>query len=167
MQHFVSAQVYALRNHSVRSGRPSDHWGFAWSPRNSSSLPADDWAAMTGAVLDRLATAIRDSATETPADPGVRACGPSGRNLWCAGDLDGAATHRQLARVPRVVADDARVRLDAAVGGRRRGVGRRFTVQAQVAGVPARPAAPVVATFPRRRRPGRSRRARQARSPRR
>ena len=45
---------------------------------------------MTGAVLDRLATAIRDSATETPADPGVRACGPSGRNLWCAGDLDGA-----------------------------------------------------------------------------
>ena len=27
MQHFVSAQVYALRSHSVRSARPVDHWG--------------------------------------------------------------------------------------------------------------------------------------------
>jgi hypothetical protein len=146
MQHFVSAQVYALRSHSVRSGRPSDHWGFAWSPRNSSSLPAADWAAMTGAVLDRLATAIRDSATETPADPGVRACGPSGRNLWCAGDLDGArltpswrafrawspTTLAFVSTPPSVVA--------GAVSG-------AITVQAQVAGVPARPAAPVVATF--------------------
>ncbi len=146
MQHFVSAQVYALRNHSVRSGRPSDHWGFAWSPRNSSSLPADQWATVTGAVLDRLATAIRDSANETPADPGVRACGPNGRNLWCAGDLDGArltdnwrafrawspTTLAFVSTPPSVVA--------GAVSG-------AITVQAQVAGVAARPTAPVVATF--------------------
>ena len=70
MQHFVSAQVYAMRNHSVRFGRASDHWGFAWAPRNSGSVPTPEWAAMTGSVLDRLATAIRDSAFETPADPG-------------------------------------------------------------------------------------------------
>ena len=122
--------------------RPIDHWGFAWSPRNSSSLPAADWAAMTGTVLDRLATAIRDSATETPTDPGVRACGPNGRNLWCAGDLDGArltdnwrafrawspTTLAFVTTPPSVVA--------GAVSG-------AITVQAQVAGVPARPAAPV------------------------
>ena len=145
MQHFVSAQVYALRNHSVRSGHLGDHWGFAWSPRNASSLPAADWAASSGAVLDRLATAIRDSALETPADPGVRACGPNGRNLWCAGDLDGArltdnwrafrawspTTLAFVSTPPSVIA--------GAVSG-------AITVQAQVAGVPTRPMAPVVAT---------------------
>jgi hypothetical protein len=146
MQHFVSAQVYALRSHSMRSGRPSDHWGFAWSPRNASSLPAEEWATITGTVLDRLATAIRDSGNETPADPGVRACGPTGRNLWCAGDLDGArltdnwrafrawspTTLAFVSTPPSVVA--------GAVSG-------AITVQAQVAGVAARPQAPVVATF--------------------
>ena len=145
MRHFVSAQVYALRNQSARSARPSDHWGFAWAPRNASSLPATEWAALTGSVLDRLATAIRDSATETPADPGVRACGPS-QSTWCAGDLDGArlpvtwrafrtwspTTIAFLGAPPSVVAGT---------------VSAPITVQAQVAGVAARPAAAVPTTF--------------------
>jgi hypothetical protein len=145
MRHFVSAQVYAFRNQSVRSARPSDHWGFAWAPRNASSLPATEWAALTGSVLDRLATAIRDSATETPADPGVRACGPS-QSTWCAGDLDGArlpvswrafrswspTTIAFVGAPPSVVAGT---------------VSGAITVQAQVAGVAARPAAAVPTTF--------------------
>lgn len=146
MQHFVSAQVYAFRSHSARSGRASDHWGFAWAPRNASSYPAEEWAARTGIVLDRLATAIRDSATETPADPGVLACGPSGRNLWCAGDVDGGRltdnwrafrawsplTLGFVSPPSSVVAGS----VSAAIG-----------LQARVAGVAARPAAPVVTTF--------------------
>jgi hypothetical protein len=146
MRHFVSAQVYALRSYGIRSGRPSDHWGFAWSPRNSGAYPADEWAAMTGTVLDRLATAIRDSALETPSDPGSRACGPPGKNLWCAGDLDGArlavnwrnfrawspTTLAFVSTPPSVVAGV---------------VSTPITVQAQVAGVPARPVAPVPTTL--------------------
>jgi hypothetical protein len=139
MQHFVSAQVYALRSHGIRSGRPSDHWGFAWAPRNAGSYPTTEWTAMTGGVLDRLATAIRDSAFETPADPGVRACGPNGRNVWCAGDLDGAALTDKW-RVFRSWSPTtlAFVSAPQAVGAGT--VSAPIALRAQVAGVAARPA---------------------------
>ena len=145
MQHFVSAQVYAMRNHSVRFGRPSDHWGFAWAPRNSGSVPTTEWAAMTGSVLDRLATAIRDSASETLADPGVRACGPNGRNLWCAGDLLGAALTDKW-RVFRTWSPTtlAFVSPPQAVGAGV--VSAPLSLRAQVAGVAARPMTPVAVT---------------------
>jgi hypothetical protein len=145
MQHFVSAQVYAFRNHSVRSGRPSDHWGFAWAPRNTNSVPATEWAAMTGSVLDRLATAIRDSSTETPADPGVRACGPNGQNVWCAGDLAGAA----LTDNWRTFRTWSPTTLAFLSGPQAIGAGvvsAPIPLQVQVARVAARPIAPVVAT---------------------
>jgi hypothetical protein len=145
MQHFVSAQVYALRSHSMRSARPSDHWGFAWAPRNAGSYPLTEWTAMTGSVLERLATAIRDSALETPADPGVRACGPNGRNVWCAGDLDGAAltvnwrgfrtwspTTLTFVSPPQAVGAGA--------------VSAPIALRPQVAGVAARPTAPIDVT---------------------
>jgi hypothetical protein len=91
MQAFVSAQVYALRSFSVATGEPQDHWGFAWQPRNATGLSAGDFAAQTGAILDRLGAAIRDSGqTADPNDPGNGACGPPGQNLFCGGDLAGA-----------------------------------------------------------------------------
>jgi hypothetical protein len=145
MQHFVSAQVYALRSHGVRAGRPSDHFGFAWSPRNTGSYPAAEWAAMTGRVLDRLATAIRDSALETPADPGMRACGPNGQYTWCAGDLEGAALTEKW-RVFRAWSPTTLGFVSApqvVVAG---GVSAPIPLQVQVAGVAARPTAPVTAT---------------------
>jgi RTX calcium-binding nonapeptide repeat (4 copies) len=83
MQHFVSAQTYALRHADAAAGRPRDHWGFAWAPKNAASLPADDFTAQTGAILDRLGTAIRDSAA---GEPGVGACGSG----WCLDELAGA-----------------------------------------------------------------------------
>ncbi len=87
---FVSAQVYALRSFSVGAGLQQDHWGFAWQPRNASGLSSGEFAAQTGAILDRLASAIRDSGeTDTP-DPGSGACGPAGQNLYCVGDFAGA-----------------------------------------------------------------------------
>ena len=83
MQHYVSAQVYALRHADAAAGRPRDHWGLAWAPRNGAAMAPSDFTAQTGAILDRLGNAIRDSAS---GEPGVGACGPT----WCAGDLAGA-----------------------------------------------------------------------------
>ena len=91
MQQFVSTQVYAMRSHDITSGDPEDRWGFAWAPRNPGTVPKGEFASAAGALLDRLATAIRDSAGDSPSDPGALACGPPGRNVWCAGDLAGAA----------------------------------------------------------------------------
>ena len=77
---------------SATTGQSRDHWGFAWAPRNAAGIPAAEFAAQTGLVLDRLAAAVRDSGrTPDPADPGSAACGPPGQNVWCEGDLPGAS----------------------------------------------------------------------------
>ena len=88
MQQYVSAQVYALRNHSVRTGQQVDHWGFAWAPRNATQQAFEIFQEDTGVVLERMAAAIRDSQTVVPDDPGVNACA-DGR--YCVGDLEGAS----------------------------------------------------------------------------
>ena len=91
MESFVSAQVYAMRHFSAANAEPQDHWGFAWAPRNGTALAAADFATQSGAILDRLAAAIRDSADAVdPEDPGSAACAPSGQIQWCVGDVDGA-----------------------------------------------------------------------------
>jgi hypothetical protein len=91
MAGYVSAQVHALRYFSATTGQALDHWGFAWAPRNGTGLTAADFAAQTGRILERLAAAVRDSGeTSDPADPGARACGPPGQNVWCVGDVEGA-----------------------------------------------------------------------------
>jgi RTX calcium-binding nonapeptide repeat (4 copies) len=83
MQHYVSAQTFALRHADVAGARSRDHWGFAWAPRNGSAMPAAEFTAQTGSILDRLAASIRDSDTGEP----VGACNPG----WCGGDLPGAS----------------------------------------------------------------------------
>jgi hypothetical protein len=89
MAGFVSVQTYALRAFTAATGEPQDHWGFAWAPRNGTGLSVSDFASQTGAILDRLGAAIRDSAqTVDPADPGIGACG-AGAQL-CGGDQPGA-----------------------------------------------------------------------------
>ena len=91
MAGYVSAQVAALRYFSSTRGQPRDHWGFAWAPRNGSGLPASEFAAQTGRLLDRLAAAVLDSDEAIdPQDPGSAACGPPPQNLWCVGDVEGA-----------------------------------------------------------------------------
>ena len=145
MQQFVSAEVYALRNHGARSGRPSDRFGFAWAPRNSEALLANDFTRQTGAVLDRLAAAIRDSAATT-ADPGVGACGANGQNTWCAGDLDGATlTDNWRAFRAWSPTTLAFVSAPQAVGAGV--VSAPVSFQVQVAGVAGRPMTPVAATL--------------------
>lgn len=91
MENYVSAQIYALRSFSATSGQAQDHWGFPWAPNNSTGLSSTDFTTQTGAILDRLAAAIHDSAQPVdPNDPGIGACGPLGQNLWCNGQIDGA-----------------------------------------------------------------------------
>ncbi len=145
MQQYVSAEVYALRNHGARAGRATDRFGFAWAPKNSEALAPNDFTRQTGAVLDRMAAAIRDSGNDTPSDPGIGACGASAEGSWCAGDLPGATptsswrtfrswspTALAFVSPPQTVAAGA--------------VSAPISLQVQVAGVPARPAASVAAT---------------------
>ena len=90
MQSYVSTQVYAMRSYAARSG-DVDRFGFAWAPRNLDGALPGVFARQARDLLDRLATAIRDSGEIVdPADPGVQACGPIGSNLWCAANVDGA-----------------------------------------------------------------------------
>jgi hypothetical protein len=89
MAAYLSGQVDALRYFSAASAQSRDHWGFAWAPRNTTGLSPGDFANQTGALLDRLAGAIRDSGDVVdPENPGSGACG-SGETL-CALDLPDA-----------------------------------------------------------------------------
>jgi hypothetical protein len=77
MAAYLSAQVNALRYFSATSAQPRDHWGFAWAPRNTTGLSPGDFTNQTGALIDRLAAAIRDSGDVVdPENPGSGACGP-------------------------------------------------------------------------------------------
>jgi hypothetical protein len=78
MQDFVAGQAYAARSFAAATGATIDRFGYAWAPANVSTSDS-------GALLDALAAAIRDSGTPAD-DPGVLACAP-GR---CATALDGA-----------------------------------------------------------------------------
>ena len=79
MQDYVSAQTYALR--TARLPGALDRFGFAWSPKNLSGLPAAEFAGQSGALLDRLAAALHDSEVDA-----AGACSAT----WCAGDLGGS-----------------------------------------------------------------------------
>ncbi len=145
MQQYVSAEVYALRNHGARAGRAVDRFGFAWAPKNANALAPDDFTRQTAAVLERLAAAIRDSGNETPADPGIGACGAAAQGTWCAGDLSGAAlstswrTFRSWSPTTLAFTSPPQTIAAGVVSG-------PIALQVQIAGVAGRPAAPVAAT---------------------
>ena len=145
MQQYVSAQVYALRNHDAAAGRPVDRWGFAWAPRNPGDVPKGVFAPAAGAVLDRLAAAIRDSGSDYPADPGALACGPAGRNVWCGGDLDGAALTAKWATF-RAWSPTTLTFVTPPVSAVAGAVSTPITIQPQVEGVPTRPQTPLTVT---------------------
>src|SRR5262249_60669349 len=101
MENYVSAQTYALRSFSAANAQPQDRWGFAWAPNNSLGLSSTDYTNQTGAILDRLAAAIHDSAQAVdPSAPGTGACGPLGENLWCNGQIGGAPFNHARETLP-------------------------------------------------------------------
>ena len=60
MQDYVSAQTYAMRAAGTR-------YGFAWTPTAPAGETAAQFAAESGALVDRLATAIHDSVSNPTA----------------------------------------------------------------------------------------------------
>ncbi len=142
MQQYVSAQVYALRSYGASSGQPEDRWGFAWAPRNPGPVPKYEFASAAGALLDRLAAAIRDSAEDSPTDPGALACGPPGQNLWCGGDLDGATLTPSWSSF-RTWSPTALAFVSPPASVVAGAVSPPISIQAQVDRVPSRPQAPV------------------------
>jgi hypothetical protein len=92
MSAYISAQVDALRYFTAATGQTRDHWGLAWAPSNTTGMPATDFAAQTGQLLDRLAAAIHDSGEATdPVNSGTNACGPSGQETLCLVDIPEAS----------------------------------------------------------------------------
>ncbi len=91
MAAYISAQVDAMRNFTATTGQERDHWGFAWAPSNTTGLPAADFAAQTGALLDRLAASIHDSGEAADAATSTGACGPAGQDTLCLVDIPGAS----------------------------------------------------------------------------
>jgi hypothetical protein len=147
MRHFVSAQIHALRHHSATSGQASDHWGFAWAPRNSAALEPAEFTRQTGEVLDRIAGAIRDSAVNgPPGDPGAGACGSSGQNLWCTAELPGAAITDRWGTF-RSWSQPALAFVSAPQSVVAGGVSGPISVQLQIAGVASRALAPLTMTL--------------------
>jgi len=84
MGHFVSTQVYALRQFAEAYPRlvPQNLIGFGWAP--IASFPGYTTAGRDQ-IAARLASAIRDSLAGAPKD----ACGVPER-IWCEGEVPGA-----------------------------------------------------------------------------
>jgi hypothetical protein len=145
MKQFVSAQTYALRQ--ARAAGSLDRFGFAWAPKNLTGLPAADFTAQTGELLDRLAAAIHDSAeTRDPADAGVGACGYPATLAWCGGDVAGASFNTAWSGLatwaqPTLTFAPAAQTLAAGTAS------AALSVQLQLAGVAAIAPAPVTVTL--------------------
>jgi hypothetical protein len=95
MAMYVAEQTYAMRafvrsyEYGLRNGRI----GFAWAMRNMAeggvpAMPAAEFVAQTGTILDRLGDGLRHAyaVRGAPND----ACGPGGKRIWCEGDVAGA-----------------------------------------------------------------------------
>ena len=111
MQQYVSAEVYALRNHGARSGRPSDRFGFAWAPRNSEALARERLHAPDGGGARPARRGDPRLRRRTTADPGDRRVRSQRAEHLVRRRPRRRDAHRQLAGVPGLVADDPRVRL--------------------------------------------------------
>ncbi|HEY3544315.1 MAG TPA: hypothetical protein VGK79_17395 [Gaiellaceae bacterium] len=96
MERFVSEQTYAVKHFSLSrpQGAPDGRIAFAWAPNNSCDgkpcMDAKLFASSTLGILDRLASAIRES-YERGGGSQMGACGAPGDHTWCNADIDGAA----------------------------------------------------------------------------
>jgi hypothetical protein len=134
MQDYVSGQAYAARSFAAANGASVDRFGYAWAPANVST-------ADSGALLDVVATAIRDSGSVTD-DPGIAACASN----RCGRPFAGAAftpAWQQFSAwsASAVVLTTAPLSLAAGA------VAGPLTVQVQTAGIPDTAKADTPVTF--------------------
>ena len=129
MEDYVSAQTYAMRSAGTRLG-------FAWTPKAPAGESSSQFATQSGALVDRLATAIHDSASNPAA-----ACTGT-----CTAALDGASFNESWRdfsnwSTPALVfsTPSASAATGAALG--------PVTVQLQLAGVTRADTQPVTVTL--------------------
>jgi hypothetical protein len=92
MNDFVSEELFSVRHYVGAHPQtiPQGFVGAAWAPRNFGGLTAQEFAAQTRAILDRLANALHRS-YEQGGSSQVGACGPPGDHVWCDEDIADAA----------------------------------------------------------------------------
>jgi hypothetical protein len=96
MERFVSEQTFAVKHFS--QSRPNAarnaRIAFAWAPNTQCGTelcnPASVFRQRTGRILERLASAIRES-YEQGGGSQEGACGPSGDHIWCSAGIPDAA----------------------------------------------------------------------------
>ena len=120
MQQFVSAQVYALRNHGARSAGRARPLRLRLGAAKRRRASRERFQPADGRVLDRLSAAVRDSAADNPT--WLRSVRLERAEHLVRRRPRGGDAQRRLAHVPGLVAHDARVRLPAAGGRSRCGV---------------------------------------------
>jgi hypothetical protein len=106
MERFVSEQTYAVKHFSSTRPHlaPGGRFALAWAPNNPTcdGKPCTDpkvFAQETQSILDRLASAIRES-YELGGGSQMGACGEPGDRTWCSADVDGAAFNPLWASFP-------------------------------------------------------------------
>jgi hypothetical protein len=92
MNDFVSEEVFSVRHYAGSHPQtiPQGFFSTAWAPRNLKGVPSSEFAAETGAILERLASALHESYAQGGSSQ-EGACGPPGDHEWCDGDVAGAA----------------------------------------------------------------------------
>jgi hypothetical protein len=91
MNDFVSEEIFSVRHYvgSHPHAIPQGFVSMAWAPRNLYDVPAQEFAAQTRAILERLASALHHSYEEGGSSQ-EGACGPPGDHVWCDEDVSGA-----------------------------------------------------------------------------
>jgi hypothetical protein len=85
VKHFSQSRPNAARNARI---------AFAWAPNTQCGTelcnPASVFRQRTGRILERLASAIRET-YEQGGGSQEGACGPSGDHIWCSAGIPDAA----------------------------------------------------------------------------
>ena len=99
MKRFVSEQTFAVKHFSQSRphAAPEARFAMAWAPNNQCGtqqapllcMPTNVFAPGTAGIVDRLASAIRES-YERGGGSQMGACGTPGDHVWCDADIAGA-----------------------------------------------------------------------------
>ncbi len=95
MKRFISEQTFAVKHFSQSRphAAPDARFALAWAPNTQCGTdlckPASIFQQRTAGILERLASAIRES-YEFGGGSQVGACGTPGDYSWCDADIDGA-----------------------------------------------------------------------------
>jgi hypothetical protein len=105
MKHFVSEQTFSVKHFSQSRphAAPGERFAMAWAPNTQCGselcTPSSVFARRTAGILERLASAIRES-YERGGGSQMGACGPPGDHSWCGADIPNATFNPLWATFP-------------------------------------------------------------------